>query len=335
MSYVQICPSMEEFNAVKDKLLSATGGEYWPVYLKANGTDDAVVAAVSEPELLVNLASTSAAGIYKQAPRPGVTGTLPIANGGTGLTASPSMTVDLESDAADDVMKAAPQPGVAGVLPVQHGGTGKITLEANAVVTGNAAGGVKTVPTGAGALYATTSGGAAQFGVLPIAYGGTGSSDGSGVNAGTATKLKDAHTIRTDLASENAVAFDGTSDVTPGVTGTLPVGHGGTGLVASPSMLTNLESTTAANVLVQSPRPGVTGILPAANGGTGNSSLQATRNAMGLGDTTGALPVANGGTGTATTTKNLVFASPSTTSGAPSFRSLVAGDLPTSGVVAG
>lgn len=44
----------------------------------------------------------------------------------------------------------------------------------------------------------------------------------------------------------------------------------------------------------------VTGTLPAANGGTGNTSLQATRNAMGLGNTTGALPVANGGTGQTT-----------------------------------
>ena len=37
--------------------------------------------------------------------------------------------------------------------------------------------------------------------------------------------------------------------------------------------------------------------LPVANGGTGQTSLQAARNAMGLGNTTGALPVANGGTG--------------------------------------
>lgn len=39
------------------------------------------------------------------------------------------------------------------------------------------------------------------------------------------------------------------------------------------------------------------GTLPVARGGTGQTSLQATRNAMGLGNTTGALPVANGGTG--------------------------------------
>lgn len=39
------------------------------------------------------------------------------------------------------------------------------------------------------------------------------------------------------------------------------------------------------------------GTLPVARGGTGQTSLQALRNAMGLGNTTGALPVANGGTG--------------------------------------
>lgn len=37
--------------------------------------------------------------------------------------------------------------------------------------------------------------------------------------------------------------------------------------------------------------------ISATKGGTGQTSLQATRSAMGLGNTTGALPVANGGTG--------------------------------------
>lgn len=38
-------------------------------------------------------------------------------------------------------------------------------------------------------------------------------------------------------------------------------------------------------------------VLPASKGGTGQTSLQAARNAMGLGNTLGVLPVANGGTG--------------------------------------
>ena len=46
------------------------------------------------------------------------------------------------------------------------------------------------------------------------------------------------------------------------------------------------------------------GVLSAEHGGTGETTLQATRNAMGLGNTTGVLPVANGGTGTTVITGN-------------------------------
>jgi len=45
----------------------------------------------------------------------------------------------------------------------------------------------------------------------------------------------------------------------------------------------------------------------------------------------GVLGVANGGTGAVTTTANYVFAGPTNGTGAPTFRSLVAGDLPTMG----
>ena len=116
---------------------------------------------------------------------------------------------------------------------------------------------------------ATLTNGADVSGVLPIANGGTGNSSG---NASTATKLQTARTIQTNLGSESAPSFDGSGNVSPGVTGTLPPGHGGTGLTSSPSMLTNLASTSADNVLKAGPRPGVTGILGPANGGTGNSN---------------------------------------------------------------
>ena len=54
------------------------------------------------------------------------------------------------------------------------------------------------------------------------------------------------------------------------------------------------------------------------------------RKALGLG-TNGALPitVAQGGTGVTTATKNQVFAAPNGSNGAPSFRALVAADIPT------
>lgn len=48
-------------------------------------------------------------------------------------------------------------------------------------------------------------------------------------NAVSATKLAAGRTIQTDLGSTSAPSFNGTSNVTPGVKGTLPVARGGTG----------------------------------------------------------------------------------------------------------
>ena len=95
--------------------------------------------------------------------------------------------------------------------------------------------------------------------------------------AQAAVKLQNARTIRTDLGSTNAASFDGSSNVSPGVSGVLPVANGGSGLSSSPSMLINLGSTTAANVMQASPRPGVTGTLPVAHGGTGQTSVANTQ----------------------------------------------------------
>lgn len=47
--------------------------------------------------------------------------------------------------------------------------------------------------------------------------------------ASAATKLATARTIRTNLGSTSAVSFDGSANITPGVTGVLPVANGGTG----------------------------------------------------------------------------------------------------------
>lgn len=52
-------------------------------------------------------------------------------------------------------------------------------------------------------------------------------------NASTATALATSRTFRTNLASTTAVSFDGSSNVTPGVTGTLPIANGGTGATST------------------------------------------------------------------------------------------------------
>lgn len=60
-------------------------------------------------------------------------------------------------------------------------------------------------------------------GILGTARGGTGNANG------TVAKLTTARTIRTNLASTSTASFDGSANVTPGVTGTLQVANGGTG----------------------------------------------------------------------------------------------------------
>lgn len=52
----------------------------------------------------------------------------------------------------------------------------------------------------------------------------------------------------------------------------MPIGRGGTGVTANPSMLVNLASTTAANIFATSPRPGITGTLGTAHGGLGSTA---------------------------------------------------------------
>lgn len=67
----------------------------------------------------------------------------------------------------------------SGTLGVARGGTGKATHTANAVLTGNGTSAVNNIATASGALYATAANGAPKFGVLPLAQGGTGSSNGA------------------------------------------------------------------------------------------------------------------------------------------------------------
>ena len=69
----------------------------------------------ANPSLLVNLGSTSAAGVFASAPRPGVTGTLPVARGGTGQTT------------AAGIRNSLGLGNTTGALPIANGGTGATT----------------------------------------------------------------------------------------------------------------------------------------------------------------------------------------------------------------
>ncbi|MCM1234101.1 MAG: hypothetical protein NC489_28700 [Ruminococcus flavefaciens] len=60
-------------------------------------------------------------------------------------------------------------------------------------------------------------------------------------NAGSATKLTTARTFQVNLASTATASFDGSANITPGVTGVLPVANGGTGASSLASLKTALD----------------------------------------------------------------------------------------------
>lgn len=62
----------------------------------------------------------------------------------------------------------------------------------------------------------------------------------SGGTAAAATKLATARTFQVNLGSTSTASFNGTANVTPGVTGTLGLGNGGTGKTTAPLGLYNL-----------------------------------------------------------------------------------------------
>lgn len=184
-------------------------------------------------------------------------GTLAIARGGTGMTANPSMLTNVGSTTAANVFQASPRPGVTGTLAVANGGTGVTTI-ANIKAGKDASGNTITatyIPFSGGTTTGliVTSTANAGFSVQTSKYRVTllrGStycglwdavnsewilrqdSDFNNLffgNSSTASKLATARTIRTDLSSTSTASFDGSTNVTPGVTGTLPIARGGTG----------------------------------------------------------------------------------------------------------
>ena len=174
-------------------------------------------------------------------------------------------------------------------------------------------------------------------GTLPIANGGTGATTAANARSNLGIGSSATKSLSSSTNTRDAVAYistdgvmevgpyidlhsteDGTEDydVRMGITSSnttfskpVNVASGGTGLTKSPSMLTNLGSTTAANVLQASPRPGITGTLAVGHGGTGMTSNPSLQVNLASGSAasvfasaprpgvTGVLPVSHGGTG--------------------------------------
>ena len=64
----------------------------------------------SNPSMLTNLGSTSAASVFATSPRPGITGTLAVAHGGTGATSAASARSNIGAAASDIIAVQSSQP---------------------------------------------------------------------------------------------------------------------------------------------------------------------------------------------------------------------------------
>lgn len=95
----------------------------------------------------------------------------------------------------------------SGTLGIDRGGTGKATHTSNAVLTGNGTSAVNNVATASGALYATSTNGAAKFGTLPIAQGGTGATTAANAltNLGAASSAE-VYYFTTKYAKDNYIS---------------------------------------------------------------------------------------------------------------------------------
>ena len=78
-----------------------------------------------------------------------------------------------------------------------------------------------------------------KFSDITHTHNYAGSSSAGGV-ANSAVKLANAKTIQTNLGSTSAASFNGTANITPGITGTLKIANGGTGATTVGDAISNL-----------------------------------------------------------------------------------------------
>lgn len=198
----------------------------------------------------------------------GVTGTLPIANGGTGQTTAnnalnallPSQSTSsgyyLKTDGTNaswDQLNIS-TADITGTLPINNGGTGQTTANGalNALLPSQ---------TTASGKYLKSDGTNSSWdqidistsditGTLPVANGGTGvtTSTGSGNNV-----LSTSPTLVTPiLGTPTSVTLTNATGLplTSGVTGTLPIGNGGTGQTTASAAFNALSPVTSTGDLI-------------------------------------------------------------------------------------
>lgn len=195
---------------------------------------------------------------------------------------------------------------LSGTLGVQGGGTGQTTLTAGAVLTGNGTSAIGSVSPGASGNV-LTSNGTAWVSSAPAAGGTVTSVSGTGSVNGI--------TLSGTVTSSGSLTLGGSLSnvsLTTQVTGTLPLGNGGTGSTTASGARTNLGLGSLATANSVSLTTQVSGTLPLGNGGTGATTASGARTNLELGSlatassvdlasqVTSTLAIANGGTGATT-----------------------------------
>lgn len=256
------------------------------------------------------------------------TGVLPIAQGGTGASSGPAALTSLGA-AAQGVNNDITALLSLGLIRPAADGTTALTIQTTGgtsvldVDTTNKRIGVNTSTPAAdldvnGTLKATNiTGGTAALGGN-TSVGGTLTVTGvstfnnnASLGANSISTVKDV-TATGNLTTSGTISTTGAGTITSSGTLTASKGAGGLVLGAGANATTFTSTATAARAVSFPDKAGVVAML---------SDLTA-------GNFSGILPVANGGTGVTTTGANSVFAGPAAAAGAPSFRTLVAADLP-------
>ena len=186
-----------------------------------------------------------------------VTGTLPVAKGGTGATTAADNAVfagpatggpsapSFRSLVASDIPSHGTDKLTSGTLGVERGGTGAATFTAGIV---KSSGGTNALTTAS-----TIALGSEVSGTLPVANGGTGASTltsggvllGNGTSTIGATSAGTANQVLRVPGAGGSPAF-GAIDLTQSaaVTGALPIANGGTGQITASAALAALGGTS-------------------------------------------------------------------------------------------